>query len=537
MPDTIFRFFGLRENPFKINPDPRFIFLTEKAQATLAELSYGIRTRKGLLLLTGEVGTGKTMLLRRLLDWLNDQKMPTALIFNSHINPDHLLDFILNDFGIPCESNLKSNKLLSLHRWLLERYRLGQTPVLVVDEAQGLSPHALEEVRLLLNFETPREKLLQIVLAGQPELEENLKRHDLRQLRQRITIRCQTLPLTLEQTHGYIRERLRIAGGLESIFAPEAIISLHAYAQGIPRVINVLCEHSLVNSCADGARVVSPRAVEQAASDCQLDHCESVARILNTGSYAGKSLSDLDSILAIVSGSSEFSGGSDLLKPLPALSASSPERIAGHPANANSPAQSTLPPLPAEAALPPRSSEFSMPEPEARRSVYPDQNLSRAEVVSQEQFALRNNTKFAGLLAGSLRSWRSWQTSFLAETQVVWRQFRRVIRIAEVRFWKPAQRHTTYRLLRFKSFVTRILSEPRWPQSWNRDWSGGKTKAAKWLRAMVSAAPNPSPHPGPAVRTRRQRSLSSLKRWFHEPLSSGRRANVRRSAQHDSTPQ
>ena len=204
MPDTIFSFFGLRENPFKINPDPRFIFLTERAEATLNELEYGISTRKGLILLAGEVGTGKTMLLRRLLDWLGEQKMPTALIFNSHINPDHLLDFILNDFGIACESNIKSDKLLSLNRWLLERYRAGQTPVLIVDEAQGLSPQALEEIRLLLNFETPRHKLLQVVLAGQSELEEKLKRYELRQLRQRITLRCRTAPLALEETHGYL---------------------------------------------------------------------------------------------------------------------------------------------------------------------------------------------------------------------------------------------------------------------------------------------------------------------------------------------
>src|ERR1700730_10261491 len=201
MPDAIFSSFGLRENPFRINPDPRFIFLTEQTEAILDELVYGITTRKGLILLSGEVGTGKTMLLRRLLDWLGEQKMPTALIFNSHINPDHLLDFILNDFGVQCASTLKSEKLMALNRWLLEQYRAGQIPVLIVDEAQGLDTAALEEVRLLLNFETPREKLLQIVLAGQPELEIKLKRHELRQLRQRITVRCRTAPLTLEQTH------------------------------------------------------------------------------------------------------------------------------------------------------------------------------------------------------------------------------------------------------------------------------------------------------------------------------------------------
>ena len=194
---TIFSFFGLRENPFKINPDPRFLYATDQTRAASDELAYAISTRKGLILLTGEVGTGKTMLIRHLLDWLTEQKMPTALIFNSHIQPEHLLDFILNDFGVPCASKLKSAKLMALNHWLLERYRADQTPVLIVDEAQGLDPSALEEIRLLLNFETPREKLLQIVLAGQPELQEKLKRHELRQLRQRITVRCTTAPLTL----------------------------------------------------------------------------------------------------------------------------------------------------------------------------------------------------------------------------------------------------------------------------------------------------------------------------------------------------
>src|SRR6266403_5375227 len=306
MSHTIFNFFGLRENPFKINPDPRFLFVTEQARATSAELAYAVRTRKGLVLLTGEVGTGKTMMIRRLLDWLAEQEMPTALIFNTHIKPEHLLDFILNDFGVPCASNLKSEKLIALNRWLLDRYRAGKIPVLIVDEAQGLEPAALEEIRLLLNFETPREKLLQIVLAGQPELEIKLKRHDLRQLRQRITIRCKTAPLTLEQTHGYIRERLRVAGANGNpIFEPDAVGCVHAYSHGIPRVINVLAEHSLINACAEDASTVSARAVAQAATDCQLDRADSVARILSTGSYSTDSLSDIGALLASISANSD----------------------------------------------------------------------------------------------------------------------------------------------------------------------------------------------------------------------------------------
>src|SRR5437879_8977878 len=136
MPPTIFNFFGLRENPFKINPDPRFLFVTDQARATSEELAYAIRTRKGLILLTGEVGTGKTMLIRHLLNWLAEQKMPTALVFNSRIKPEHLLDSILNDFGVPCTSTIKSEKLIALNRWLLEQYRAGQVHVLIVHAAQ-----------------------------------------------------------------------------------------------------------------------------------------------------------------------------------------------------------------------------------------------------------------------------------------------------------------------------------------------------------------------------------------------------------------
>ncbi len=153
---SLFGFFGLHDNPFSISPNPRFLYPTRLTHAASQQLVDAIRNRKGLILLTGEVGTGKTLLLHRVLDWLAHQKMPTALISNSHLKPDHLLDFILSDFGVPCESSLKSEKLISLNRWLLDRYRFGQTPVLIVDEAQGLPLRTLEEIRLLLNLETPR---------------------------------------------------------------------------------------------------------------------------------------------------------------------------------------------------------------------------------------------------------------------------------------------------------------------------------------------------------------------------------------------
>jgi len=249
------KFFGLRENPFNVNPDPRFLFSTRHTEEAFAVLTYGIQSRKGFVTLTGEVGTGKTTLLNKLLDWLHENSLATAFVFNSRLNVTQFLDFMMADFGIPCDTRMKSQVLIRLNQWLLERYRAGETAVLVVDEAQNLSPQVLEEIRLLTNLETATEKLLQIVLSGQPELEQKLNQPGLRQLRQRITLRCRTYPLTLEETTGYIQERLRIAGGDgTTIFTPESIEAMHRYARGIPRVVNLLCEHALISAFVDQKR-------------------------------------------------------------------------------------------------------------------------------------------------------------------------------------------------------------------------------------------------------------------------------------------
>jgi type II secretory pathway predicted ATPase ExeA len=266
------RFFNLRESPFNVNPDPRYLFMTRQIQEALAGLTYGIQNRKGFILLTGEVGTGKTTLVNRLLDWLRGQRVATAYIFNSQLQVNHLFDFIMADFEIPYDSREKSQVLLRLNQWLLERYRSGETAVLIVDEAQNLSSELLEEIRLLTNLETSTEKLLQIVLAGQPELEERLKLPQLRQLRQRITLRCRTSALSLEETYGYIAERLRIAGANgEPIFSKEAIQTIHLYSRGIPRVVNLLCEHSMINAYVDTLRPVPAHLVEEVAREFQLD--------------------------------------------------------------------------------------------------------------------------------------------------------------------------------------------------------------------------------------------------------------------------
>src|SRR6516164_519052 len=205
-------FFGLRANPFNVNPDPRYLFLTRHTEEALACLTYGIQTRKGFVLLTGEVGTGKTTLINKLLEWLRLQQVATAFVFNSRMDVPQFLDYMMADFGIPCESKDKSQSLLRLYNWLLDRYRAGETAVLIVDEAQSLSEEVLEEIRMMTNLETFTEKLLQIVLSGQPELEQKLRQPQLRQLKQRIMLRCLTSPLTKEQTGEYIAERLRIAG-------------------------------------------------------------------------------------------------------------------------------------------------------------------------------------------------------------------------------------------------------------------------------------------------------------------------------------
>jgi type II secretory pathway predicted ATPase ExeA len=243
---------------------------------------YGIQTRKGFITLTGEVGTGKTTLVNRLLDWLHNKGARTAFLFNSRMNSSQLFDFILAEFEIPCESKSKSQQLMKLNQWLLDRYRSGETVVLIIDEAQNLTYPVLEEIRLLTNLETSTDKLLQIVLSGQPELEDKLRLPQLRQLRQRIMLRCRTAPFSKEQTHEYISERLRIAGAdSQPIFGREAMDTVYLYSLGIPRVVNLLCEHSLVNAYVEQQRPILPKTVEDVAHEFQLDEVEPAAPASN----------------------------------------------------------------------------------------------------------------------------------------------------------------------------------------------------------------------------------------------------------------
>jgi general secretion pathway protein A len=264
-------FFDLRDNPFGANLDPRYLFLTQQIKETLDQIVEGIRARKGLLLLTGEVGTGKTVLLNRLMEWLEQERIPKAFIFNSHLRASELFELILADFGIPFNAN-RGTPLAHLHSWLQDRFCAGQTPVLFVDEAQGLTLRTLEELRMLLNLQCGQGSLLQIVLCGQPEFEETLKRPELRQLRQRIALRCRTAPLTLAETRDYIEARLRIAGGsCAAVFHPEAVEALLLYSRGLPRVLNALCEQSLMRAAREKIRRVPVRIVAEAARELQYD--------------------------------------------------------------------------------------------------------------------------------------------------------------------------------------------------------------------------------------------------------------------------
>lgn len=266
------KFFGLQDWPFSVNPDPRFLFHTRDTEEALACMRFGIQQRRGFVQLTGEVGTGKTTLLNQLLGWLRGDRVATAFIFYPRLTVVQFLDVMMADFGIRCASRQKSRILLRLNDWLLKRYRAGKTAVLIVDEAQTVSHEVLEEIRLLTNLETVSEKLLQIVLSGQPELEHKLNQPELRQLRQRITLRCRTSPLTSEETQGYIGQRLRIAGANgESLFTLEAMENVYRYSQGIPRVINLLCEHALITAYADQQKPIPASTIEGVAREFQLD--------------------------------------------------------------------------------------------------------------------------------------------------------------------------------------------------------------------------------------------------------------------------
>jgi general secretion pathway protein A len=262
-------FFGLSEKPFAITPDPRYLYLSERHAEALAHLLYGINESGGFIQLTGEVGTGKTTVVRTLLSRV-PHHADVAVILNPRVTPVEFLLTICEELGLPiAEADRDSVKQMvdALNRRLLSAHAEGRRIIVIVDEAQNLSAEVLEQVRLLTNLETPTQKLLQIILIGQPELRELLDRNDLRQLAQRITGRYHLRPLSSDETQGYVRHRLRVAGAVGEIFTPGALREVHRLAAGIPRVINVSCDRALLGAYTQEARKVTAALVRQAAGE------------------------------------------------------------------------------------------------------------------------------------------------------------------------------------------------------------------------------------------------------------------------------
>lgn len=274
-------FFGLQHNPFDLTPDPRCFVPTRRHNEALAALYYGIRWHKGFVVVTGEVGTGKTLLLRCLLRLLKESPdISYSYVFNSRLSPAEFLQYFLADFGLPTSGKNKAELLLEFGQFLVSRAQARLTTVLIIDEAHLLSEDLLEEVRLLSNLETTDDKLLQIVLAGQPELDGKLDSRDLRQLKQRVTLRAQLRPLDIDETTEYIGQRLRIAGAdpnSNPIFPIESIASIYDYSQGLPRLINTICENSLIAAYAKQSKIIRPEIIDGVARDFRLDAESSIA--------------------------------------------------------------------------------------------------------------------------------------------------------------------------------------------------------------------------------------------------------------------
>lgn len=258
-------FYGLDEKPFELTPNPKYLYLSDDYRRAYEHLLYGVRSREGFIVITGEVGTGKTTLLRAVLNSLREEDCETAFIFNPSVSAEELLENVLEEFGLPVNWVMTKKEMMDrLNGFLLDQLRQGSHAVLLIDEAQNLSPEVLEEVRLLTNLETESQKLLQVVLLGQPELRDMLDRPDLRQLNQRVAIRYHLEPLPRDQVPGYVRHRLSVAGdGGQIEFTRGAYRGVYRYSDGVPRLINKACDKALLAGYAEGEREIDGRLVRQ----------------------------------------------------------------------------------------------------------------------------------------------------------------------------------------------------------------------------------------------------------------------------------
>jgi len=264
--------FGLRERPFDLTASPRFLFLTAKHREALSNLQYGIASQKGLTLITGEAGTGKTTLLRAAIELQRDQNVSTAYVNNPTLTRMEFYELLAHQFGLDgSAAGSKTHFLIQIEHALRDRHRAGGISSLLVDEAQSLPDELLEEIRLLSNLETATVKLLPTVLIGQPELADRLNQPSLRQLKQRIALRCALAPLDLRETAAYIAKRIRVAGGdSASLFTREAVQTIYERSHGIPRTVNVICDNALVSAFALDRRIVGQDIVLEVCRDFDL---------------------------------------------------------------------------------------------------------------------------------------------------------------------------------------------------------------------------------------------------------------------------
>lgn len=266
-------FFGFTQNPFNMSPDPSFLFRSEQHEEALANLIYGVQTRKGFIALTGEVGTGKTTMLECLRDFLGAQHIAFASLFNSRLTVEQFFELLAYDFDLRCNRLSKTEVLLSLNNMLLERAAAGRTTVLIVDEAHNLEWEVLEEVRLLGNMENRRGKLLQIILAGQQELDRKLEAPEFRQLKQRIALRCTLHGLTPVETIEYVNTRMARAGLKDQTVLSTVLLEEIAHrTQGIPRLINAVCDNLLLTSFAMVSRNATLEMLDEVTDDMRLDY-------------------------------------------------------------------------------------------------------------------------------------------------------------------------------------------------------------------------------------------------------------------------
>ncbi|TLM69315.1 MAG: DUF2075 domain-containing protein [Deltaproteobacteria bacterium] len=259
--------FGLTEKPFNLTPNPRFLFLSRTHQEALAHLRYGLENRTGFIAVTGEVGTGKTTILRQLFSQLDESRFRLAMIFNPSLGVMELLRSVNREFGLPARKRSNPGLVEELNEFLLAENRAGRTPILVVDEAQNLEADVLEQIRLLSNLETDSDKLIQIILVGQPELDALLARPDLRQLAQRISVRCRLDPLDQQELCEYVRHRLQVSGVYGDLFDDQALAAAYRWTGGVPRLINVLCDRALLCAYAGQRHRVSLADVRQAMAE------------------------------------------------------------------------------------------------------------------------------------------------------------------------------------------------------------------------------------------------------------------------------